>query len=99
MESKVSNGILFAYWQNRSQSHEAWIFFLAALQIGKQLLQIELIFLGDRIFLAMHLGHDFVDAWLGSFNSFHIQISKFFFGISLIFHPPIRAMRWGMARR
>jgi hypothetical protein len=21
--------------------------------------------------LAMHLGHDFVDAWLGSFNSFH----------------------------
>jgi hypothetical protein len=62
MESKVSNGVLFAYWQNLSQSHEAWIFFLSALQMGKQLLQIELIFLGDRIFLAMHLGHDFVDA-------------------------------------
>jgi hypothetical protein len=71
MESKVSNGVLFAYWQNLSQSHEAWIFFLSVLQIGKQLLQIELIFLGDRIFLAMHLSHDFVDAWLGSFNSFH----------------------------
>jgi len=44
MESKVSNGVLFACWQKLSQSHKAWIFFLPALQIGKQLLQIELNF-------------------------------------------------------